>query len=935
MLCPTGKSYICRLNFCMKKLYLVSAALIVAVVQVFSQNISITNLSSPYLQDFNTMASSGTNANTTLPAGWLMSESGTGANTTYIADNGGLNTGNTYSYGTTGTTERAFGCLQSGSLIPSIGAGFANNSGVTITSISITYTGEQWRLGGISRLDRLDFQYSLDATSLTSGTYTDVDALDFTAPVTTGTTGSLDGNGATNKSPISFNITGLNIPAGSTFYIRWNDLNATSSDDGLAVDDFNMYFNGAVLATCVVPSAQPGAVSFNSITTTSMNVSFAAAAPAPDQYLAVISTSSTLSNNPMDGTVYNVDDPLGNGTVAYIGNGTSFSSSGLLPGTTYYFYIFSFNSNCTGGPVYKTDVFATGNQATVTPPVCVTPLSQVSNVQFSSVSNNSLSGSFAAANDADSYLICFSTNSTLGFVPVNGTTYTAGQTVGNGKVTKAGTGTTFSQNGLAANTTYYFTFFSYSNAGCTGGPLYNTAPFTATQATNNSSTGIPPGYYNAILSTDTCRLIKTKLKTRTITGMTPRSYGDLLAQYYVSDKKISELRPGAIEVLWDIYSDKPGAPDPYDYLLQPDDCTGSSEGGGWNREHSVPQSWFTGGTGTGPGTDYFHIYPTDCVVNNLRGSFIYSEVSSPTTTTLNGSKFGPSAYAGLSGTSFEPINEYKGDLARAFLYFVTRYEDNMPNWAGGTNGTQAMDPTTFPSVDLPYLRLMLKWHNQDPVSQKEIDRNNAGYTYQGNRNPYVDHPEYVDMVWNPSFCYQLTALPVDIISFKGYLRGDKVQLEWDVKNEQNLLAYEVERSTNGKDFTKIGTVNATNASTYNYTDDINQLSGRRLYYRLKKTDKDGREKYTAIVTVHVPLNLQFTVYPNPVVDQYARVQFTKPTVRNASVQVTDIAGRIYVQLPVATGSTNIIINLKQAPAGMYLIKLVQDGNTVVQKIQVL
>ncbi len=923
--------------FCMKKIYLVSL-FFGLMQQAFPQTISLTNLATPYQQDFNTLANTGTtNANTTLPTGWLMSETGNNANTTYAADSGTANSGNTYSFGSAASTERAFGGLLSGSLVPTIGAGFTNNTGAVITSIAFTYTGEQWRLGAANRLDKLDFQYSLDASDLTTGTYINVDALDFTAPVTAGTLGALDGNATANKTLVTFTINGLSIAAGSTFYIKWNDFNPSGNDDGLSIDDLTMNFNGVVLPACSIPTAQPGIISFSSVTTASISLSFVAATPAPDQYLTVISTSPFVGN-PINGTTYSVDDPIGNGIVENVGTNLSFTSTGLNAGTLYYYTIFSVSSNCTGGPLYKTDVFAAGNQSTNAPPVCITPVAQISNVIFTTISNSSLGGSFTAATDADSYLICYSTNSTLGFTPVNGSTYTVGQTVGNGKVTKAGPGTTFSQSGLLANTTYYFSIFPFNNAGCTGGPLYNTTAFAATQATNNSSTGIPTGYYDAILSTDTCRLIKTKLKTRTTTGMTPRSYGELPAQYYISDKKTSEIRSGAPEVIWDIYSDKPGASDPYDYLLQPDDCTGSAEAGGWNREHSVPQSWFTGGTATGPGTDYFHIYPTDCVVNAWRSSWIYSEVSSPTITTLNGSKVGPSAFAGLTGTTFEPINEFKGDLARAFLYFVTRYEDQMPGWTGGTNGTQAMNPTTFPSVDLPYLSLMLKWHNQDPVSQKEIDRNNAGYTYQGNRNPYVDHPEYVNMVWNTTLCYQLTSitpLPVDIISFKGYLKGDKVQLEWDVTNEQNLLAYEVERSINGRDFTKIGTVNATNASTYNYADDINHISGRRLYYRLKKADKDGKNKYTAMVTVHVPLNLQFTVYPNPVVDEYVRVQFTKPTARNASVQVTDMAGRNYMQLPVATGTTSLLINLQKVPAGMYLIKLVQDGNTVVQKIQVL
>jgi predicted extracellular nuclease len=199
-------------------------------------------LGSPYTQDFNTLASTGTSS--TVPTGWAFSESGTNANTTYTAGTGSSTTGDTYGFGASGNTERAFGGLQSGSLIPTIGACFTNDTGGTVTSLVIAYTGEQWRLGALGRADRIDFQYSLNATSLTTGTWVDADALDFSSPVTTGSVGALDGNAAANRTAISSTIGGLSIPAGATFYIRWNDFNASGSDDGLAVDDFSLAPSG-------------------------------------------------------------------------------------------------------------------------------------------------------------------------------------------------------------------------------------------------------------------------------------------------------------------------------------------------------------------------------------------------------------------------------------------------------------------------------------------------------------------------------------------------------------------------------------------------------------------------------------------------------------------------------------------------------------------
>ncbi len=207
-----------------------------------STPISIATFGVAVTENFNTLASSGLSSLT--PTGWGFSEALANANTTYAAGTGSDNAGNTYSFGAASSTERALGGLQSGTLNPTIGASFTNNTGGTITSLDISYTGEQWRLGTLARVDRLDFQISTNATSLTTGTYTDVNALDFTAPTTGPTIGALDGNAAANRTAISSTITGLSITNGATFFIRWTDLNAAGADDGLAVDDFSLTANG-------------------------------------------------------------------------------------------------------------------------------------------------------------------------------------------------------------------------------------------------------------------------------------------------------------------------------------------------------------------------------------------------------------------------------------------------------------------------------------------------------------------------------------------------------------------------------------------------------------------------------------------------------------------------------------------------------------------
>jgi hypothetical protein len=152
------------------------ASICLLFITKLSAQVSITSTAVPYTQNFNTLITSGTSS--VLPAGWKLLETGTNANTTLAADAGATATGNTYSYGTGTATDRAFGGLLSGSLTPVMGVQITNNTGSTITSLTISYTGEEWRLGTAARADQLDFQYSLSATSLSTGTWTDFNALE-------------------------------------------------------------------------------------------------------------------------------------------------------------------------------------------------------------------------------------------------------------------------------------------------------------------------------------------------------------------------------------------------------------------------------------------------------------------------------------------------------------------------------------------------------------------------------------------------------------------------------------------------------------------------------------------------------------------------------------------------------------------------------------
>jgi secreted trypsin-like serine protease len=202
-----------------------------------SPTIQYTTSGANYVENFDSLANSGSGSAT--PSGWSFSEVGTNSNTSYTAANGNQSAGDTYSFGATGSTDRALGTLLSNSNTSTVGAAIQNRTGQALVSMTIGYAGEQWRLGTAGRQDKLDFQYSLNATDLLTGTWIDVDNLDAIAPATTGTSGSaLDGNLVANRVNRSATIGAISIPNEAVFWIRWTDLNASGADDGIGIDDF-------------------------------------------------------------------------------------------------------------------------------------------------------------------------------------------------------------------------------------------------------------------------------------------------------------------------------------------------------------------------------------------------------------------------------------------------------------------------------------------------------------------------------------------------------------------------------------------------------------------------------------------------------------------------------------------------------------------------
>ena len=319
----------------------------------------------------------------------------------------------------------------------------------------------------------------------------------------------------------------------------------------------------------------------------------------------------------------------------------------------------------------------------------------------------------------------------------------------------------------------------------------------------------PAGYYNGTVGL-TGYALKTKVYEIIAGGNYNWNYGDLSEYYKQTDLDVyydhtpANNPNGGNYILLDTYSEIPGSTDAYEYNATQLVGSSSAEGNGYNREHVVPQSTFY--SNYPMYSDLHFVIPTDARINQLRSNYPYGiGTNAPSGihyTFTNGSKIADDLTPGYpySGRVYEPIDEFKGDIARAILYFVTRYESKLPSFKFeqyATSSTQqipandrsALDGTQERGIDPTYINMLKQWHALDPVSQKEIDRNNAVFAIQKNRNPFVDNPAWVDLIWSETPDAVAPAAPVNltVTQQNAYF----VNLSWTPSTEPDVLGYKV------------------------------------------------------------------------------------------------------------------------------------------------
>jgi len=308
---------------------------------------------------------------------------------------------------------------------------------------------------------------------------------------------------------------------------------------------------------------------------------------------------------------------------------------------------------------------------------------------------------------------------------------------------------------------------------------------------------IPSGYYDGTSSL-TGYALKTKLHEIISSKNINWHYGDLTEFYNKTDlDKYYDHDASNTTILLDIYSEIPNGTDVYEYTVANLTGSANAEGQGWNREHMMPQSTFN--SNYPMYSDLFYVIPTDARINQLRSNYPYGIAKTTTTpfyTFTNGSRISANGTpgSGYTGRVYEPIDEFKGDIARSLLYFAVRYEGKLGlfNYYNGTsaaNDRSPLDGTEEKAFEDWYLNILLQWHNQDPVSQREIDRNNEVYALQKNRNPFIDYPQWVNAIWNQTANSLEPQAPTNlsITQTSAYF----VNLSWTPSPDADVIGYKI------------------------------------------------------------------------------------------------------------------------------------------------
>ena len=979
----------------MRKVYFFLILLILTTGASAQFNLTLTT----YSQDF---AGLGTGTSTGVTGGdlsivnasltgWYFSESGTNNNTTITAGTGSSAIGDTYNFGSASAADRTLGGLQSGTLNPTVGFYVTNNTGSPITALAISYTGEQWRLGTLARPDRLDFQYSTNATSLSNGTWTDVDALDFTAPVTGGTIGALDGNLSTNQTAISFAIVSLNIGNSTTFFIRWNDFNATGADDGLGVDDFSF------IATLG---------SSNTITTGIVSSPPFVLIDCSDTEIGTVAFTSTGTFNAGNTYTAQLSDDIGSFTSpTVIGNIVDNTNSGSIPitipagtagGTGYRIRVISDNPSVTGSSSAAFTIIQNGfggcssSHSDYYRSLTTGDWTDPTTWQSSPNNTDWITATLAPTFNANTILIRAPHT-----VTIDGTSSADQLTIELGATLNHTNGAAFTLNdGTGTDMTIQNSGIYVLNGTQPGGAgTVSVQSGALVRVDNNSAPGESDdfafGNGNVTFTTGCIYQWNTILTPSWLNRIYFTSGQNVKYRFSVATGTLGGNGPttvfGHLEANANLAFQGNGPKTFVNGIVGTGNIDASAAGSGAIIIDGTTSALSVLGGGTLTLQAGVPLQLTNSTATMTSSKIITGDISfsggkiilGNFDLTVSGSigGYGPANYVQTDGTGYLKMNNING--TRVFPVGFSNLNALYVTTGGGSDYSVRVENGINPGVSLPTYAINRTWNIFASAITSNVQLTFWYYTADANPgvNPATDLMEvlrYSGSAWsitpgnvlitpggaNPWTVTTITpagdltinttpspfivgknggwVLPIDcIINTRAQKRNNNGFISWEVNTCAEVNSFEVQRSVNGGVYQTIGTITPASPLEYNYTDA--SLAGGTNLYRIKVNRSSGAIKYsnTAVIINDTKGILITALSPNPVNDMAAFI-ITGAKAGAVSFTIYDMMGRPVRQWQstIEEGSNTINLIAKELSPGVYhLAATMADAKTVMRFVK--
>ena len=826
---------------------------------------------------------------------------------------------------------------------------------------------------------------------------------------------------------VTFSSTGLS-PSTNYYYFVFS-LNSACTGGPKYLVTNPLVGNGtttAGLPACSAPANQPTNLTFNNVTVNSIKGNFIAPATAADEYLVLRSLSSSLTNTPINGTVYNINDALGNAVVVQRNNLLNFSTTGLSANTAYYFFVFALNSqSCTNGPVYNIAAPLNNTQSTLSLPVCVKPSAQPTSLLLNP-SNNSVAGSFTAASGTDDYLIIRSTSPSLSAQPNDNIDYNVGDNIGGGTVIVNSNTLSFLSGSLTASTTYYFFVYSV-NKNCTGGTKYLTTNPLAGNTTT-SSTPANKVYFGTLHShshysdgnKDNASFTPADDYAFAINSQCLDYLGISEHNHYTAGNIITNYHKGSIQAndftaahsnFVALYGMEWGVISGGGHVIVYGD--GMDNLFGWetnvggvvnNYDVFIAKNDYTGPSGlfktindnVASNTFATLAHPNSSDYGNIAGAYNpTADLAIVGAAVESGPAFSTSTTYSDPATSLSYLSYYKTLLSRGYHVGPTVDHDNHNTTFGRAtySRTAIIAPSLSKTELVKAMRNMHFYATQDCDSKVDFtintkmmgsvfsDRNapvislvlsdattstssavikimfgnpSSGitpaeiYSYVGNVLNFTDNNlsdkatgyYYADItngssriITSPIWYTRNDAmiLPVKLSLFEVKKYNSSVKVFWTTAQEVNSNYFTVQSSKNGRDWKDVSNINAAGNSnvTSNYLLVDNAPSVGVNFYRLKQVDVDGRIEYSTIKSVVFDDIKDVLITPNPATD-YIDIYLSRSNNSSTNISLFTANGELVKQY--VTNNLSYKINVANLPKGMYILNIVNNDKVITQKI---